>query len=199
MIPNKKNLIQGISFLLFGLCCYNALAGGTQLQPWQNEFCLCLRQLVDGNTKIATAKALDGALEGQALSIESEIAIPAIFELWFRNQQSIELLWWKQENRATRCFVMALYLCATDEPVSWIPNFARYITRFNQKEQEERQEEQKFILTYRSSIAGLIAQALEKRDSMKYNSEFKNFFGNVAESKIGSDLPVECSEEYIEK
>jgi hypothetical protein len=184
---------------MFISCCYNTSVGASPPQVWQNELCVCLKKLATGKIGIDADKALDGALELQASVIESEIAIPAIFEMWFRNVQNIELFWWKQESRATRCFVMALYLCATDEPVSWVPNFDRYIIRFNRKEQEEREEEQEFIIEHRSGLAGLIAQILKKRDIERYNSDFKDYFGAMERRKIGKSLPKWCDEENSKK
>lgn len=162
---------------------------------WQIELCGCLNEMMSGTFYTALS---DGALEQNALALESHIAIPTIFELFVRGTHDIELFWWKHENRAARCFAMALYLCATDEGPAWMPDFEFSIERFNEEERQERSEEHAFILEYRSALARKIAQILQKRDSEKYHSEYKVYFGAMGRFWFTKPLPGWCKNATIE-
>jgi hypothetical protein len=168
------------------------ICADSQSTPWQREFCTGLEQIATGEVGANLEKMSDGVLETHVSGIDSETSIPAILEMWSRGSFNVELLWWKQENRATRCFLMALYLCATTEPVAWVPFFDGYIERFNKTEQGQRKEEQKFVLEHRSAIAGLIGQSLKRKSAGEYNAKHKAYYEAVQELGLGKPLPKWC-------
>lgn len=192
MTPNRSAILTVLVSIIFGLIWCMDVCADSQSKPWQREFCIHLKQIAAGELGANLHKALDGVLETHAIGIDSETSIPAILEMWSRGSFNVELLWWKQENRATRCFLMALYLCATTEPVAWVPFFDGYIERFNEMEQRQRKQEQSFILEHRSAIAGLIGQSLKRKNIDEYNSKHKPYYGAMEELCLGKPLPKWC-------
>ncbi len=171
------------------LCFHTSESFAATPPAWQVEFCLRLHEMRAGEF---LDTALAGFLELQAVALDNRPAIPAIFEMFVRGEHEIKIFWWKHENRAVRCFVMALYLCATAEGPSWLPEFELYFSRFNEQEKLERREEQAFILEYRSSLAGVIAEILQQRDMEQYTSKYEPYFGNMAKAGFGKRLPRWC-------
>jgi hypothetical protein len=167
--------------------------------PWQVELCASLNELNSGNFIDETFPGIEASLDMGASSFQdSDAAIRAILEIFVRNIEDIELYWWESENRAARCFVIALYLCARDEDAPGMPEFARDITRFNARETQERRGELAFVLEYRSVLAGVLAEILQKRVRENYHSVYKDSFGVMAEAGLGKLLPGWCTQAKIE-
>lgn len=179
-----------IIITVFGFIPFEVSANGSD---WKVEFCKRLNGVANGELKVQLDPEYISGMETQALAFDSEIAIPAILAIWVQGEKfNAELFWWRQENRASRCFIMSLYLCATDEEVSWVPDFLRYIDRFNKKEKNDRLQEIKFISNHRSAIAKHIAESIKAIDIEKYNAEFKTYYGYMYKKEIGEDLPKWC-------
>ncbi len=108
-------------------------------EAWRNEFTKRLNQLATREIGIDVEKLNEEILKQQALIIASDTAIPAIFELWLRDDSNIEFFWWRQECRVTRSFIMALFPEAVTIsesrvlPISAGPNFNYHVTRFQNK------------------------------------------------------------------
>ncbi len=187
------NVKKIVLMLFLFLCVFTSSCNAFEHEEhaaWKIELCMQLYALKAGNF---FENDSEGVLKDNADALESSDAIPAIFEMFFRGEHDIvEMAWWKQENRAARCFAMALYLCATSEGTSWVPEFDLYLERFNDQEKHERKEEQAFILAYRSALAEKLVEILRHRDSEKYNSTFKAYFGTMSNMGIGKDLPNWC-------
>jgi hypothetical protein len=178
-------LIRGGLFILF-LSMSISLGYATTPSEWQIELCESLHALKSGDFLDPTLQELSTL----ALSLQdSDTAIKAILEIFVEGTQGTEIFWWKSENRAARCFLLALKVRYNDE--YWLSDIESYIKRFNEHEQQERSEELAFVLAYRSGLAGTLADILKKRDIDKYNSEFKGFEG-VATMKLGKPLPDWC-------
>ncbi len=190
MYVKIKKCIVVLIIIFFSMQC--DYSESNEPQEWQKNFCNRLNEIGSGYLKQSLNKEFMGALEFQASAFDSKISTPAIFEIWLEESGNVEIYWWKHEDRSVRCFVMALYLCATDEPVSWVPDFKKYILRFNEKEMNLRSEELEFVLMHRSALAGLIAQCIRYRNINKYNSKYKYYFETVQEKSLGKPLPSWC-------
>ncbi len=179
--------------ILVCLACQSCDAFEQTLPPaWQVELCTQLADLKAGRF---FELVVDEPVMTETLALDAETAIPAVLEMFVRHNHSheVEIFWWAHETRSTRCFTLALYLCATNEGPSWMPEFERNIKRFNEKEQQERQEELQFILDHRSALAVIIAQILQKRSPEIYHSEFEGYFGIMAKVGLGKRLPNWCT------
>ena len=186
----KKILSMFISVLFTLLCSCDAVEQEIPAS-WKIELCLRLNKMSAGDS---FTTAHNGALSLYANDLESDVAVPAILEMLIRGKHDIELFWWKQENRVTRCFVLALYLCATSERVCWIPEFDLYIERFNEEEKQERKEELEFVLMHRSALAGVIASILQKRNYHSKSIFSYNTYQNMEREKLGKSLPQWCQD-----
>lgn len=198
-----KRLVKTISILLMiGLLLFLGIQlfdwYTTSSAPWQVELCASLNATKSEAFLITLP---DEDLKLRALSPESRTAIPALLEMFVRGRHSIELFWWKHKNRATRCFVMALFFCAEDHEAGlgpWGPDFKYNSKRFDEQESLERSEELSFIFEYRSALAREIAQVLQKRDIEKYNTTYKNYFGRMGLIWFLRPLPRCCTQAKIE-
>ncbi|MCP4609309.1 MAG: hypothetical protein GY845_11405 [Planctomycetes bacterium] len=191
MIQKSKFLIVIIIVFALSFNC-SPVIGSSQLSSWQKEFCSNLRKMATGELKYFSTD--DSRLEMAASIIDSKTTMPAILELWIRERVNIDSFWWSHEDRATRCFIMALFPKAISfpkdraRPVFVGPDFEAYINRLNNEEKKKRNEEKKFVLDHLSAIAGLILKSLEKKnykgDSVKYK-----LISDVYKENIGKPLP----------
>jgi hypothetical protein len=188
MTQNRKLIFIGLSFIIF-LSASQTMANGAN---WKEKYCRTLHKMASGELKSNLKQDYIAGLDAHALALDNNISMPALLSKWVNESSEIELIWWRQENRATRCFVMSLYLCSTTEPVSWVPDFSRYLGMFNKDEKKKRTEEMLFVLAHRSAIAGLIAHSIKQIDSKKYEAKFARYFGNVQKEGVGDKLPEFC-------
>jgi hypothetical protein len=177
-----------ISVSLFGSTTI-ANANNLKQMSWQNDFCFGLQQLITSEvTSFEKSDSLLAFLEIHAAGIDSKSSIPAIMEIFSEKLLDVERFWWTQENPATRCFVLSLYLCATDEPVTWVPNFEYHIKRFNDAESKARKAEFVFVAKHRSHIAKILAQVLKKRGVTEKNKHEYLLFKEMGDFNIGKNL-----------
>ena len=188
MTQNKKILKIGLALSLFLI----ASQAKAYEMDWKTSFCANLNKISQKKLVSKLKPDYAAGLVTQALSYSSATAMPAILQIWLNEDENIELFWWRQENREVRCFVISLYLCSTVEPVSWIPDFSRYLDFFNESEKENRMQEMQFILDHRSAIAGLIAAGIKNLDPSKYDLKFIRYYGSMEKEKIGTKLPSWC-------
>jgi hypothetical protein len=160
---------------------------------WENTFCSALNQLLSPTpapSKMSPAEAIawqTPALKMTAAAFDSGTSVPAIFELWLREEMDfVQLQWWKKDERVARALVVSLFLCAGEQRMAWQPDFGRQVQRFADKERRERSDEMNFVVRYNSAIARILAAAFMnngKRDSLLY----RNYM--VAAEQGGAELP----------
>ncbi|WP_339132896.1 MAG: hypothetical protein WGN25_11370 [Candidatus Electrothrix sp. GW3-4] len=188
------NKIKCINFvlLLLLLSCSDTLAAGQEIN-WKNNFSLQLKRMAKSENAADVQDEMEATLLSHALSIDYDIAMPAVMELWFRNKVDIELIWWKQEDRATRSLILSLYPFSVSaessrpRPIFWGPSFERNIKRFNSEEQQKRREELIFVREHLSDIAGVILEILELKTG-KVEDDIIKQFKQIKERKIGVSL-----------
>jgi hypothetical protein len=177
---------------------YSWANGRDHYLSWRQEFCIILKQLSDGNIGYQKGETDKYEQNGRyslllkhSLSIydENESSIPIVFDLWARyGWDSIEKYWWDSRGRATRCFIVALYLCTENANMSYLSG---YIERLNKSERFERNQEVEFVLKHRSDLAAMILKCLDRCGFKKSDDKYNGFL-SVKNKSIGTKLPDNC-------
>ena len=172
--------------LLVILLAASVVAQGEPNSPWQGQFQHILADLGKAAYVNTPSAARLAAEEIKAASKDPSVAAPAIVGLWLSNRQDVaELNWWRHQDRTTRTLVVALYYCASVEPISGIPPFPVYVDRFRVDEAAERKEEIEFVESHLSSIAEVLARVT---DGIRRAEAIHGRYVNVARAQIGKPL-----------
>jgi hypothetical protein len=154
--------------------------GRAEGQAWQEDFCLVLRDLASGKLGSAQRKENPATLEVETRTHDPRMAAPASLLLWAKDRP-LEALWWEKDERATRTFVLALFLCARRDEGGF-PDFPAYVNRFRPEEASERREELAFVSSHRSAIASLLARA-EKALGLQHHETYELYRATAAEAQ----------------
>jgi hypothetical protein len=88
----------------------------------------------------------------------------ALIGLWLfdENDEIVKRSWWSSKNPEVRVMALALYLCLTKEPTSFIPDFESWAGRFEQAEKTQRLEEIAWVEKNRPLLARSIADWIDQ-------------------------------------
>lgn len=109
-----------------------------------------------------------------------------IIGLWLAGEEgTLELLWWKKDDRQTRALIVALLWCTRPPPQEgsdWpqgIRNFAQDSTRFETAERELRIEETRFVRQHLGDIARQLVENLRRIDTPRARALLKQCQGSA--------------------
>jgi hypothetical protein len=199
-----KNLLVAI-LLLAGVSAaqnQDTPPGNSQQKGWQREFCVRMHQVANlqplSLRNFSSKNAYLGELQLNKDATNSEVSVPAIFQLFTHGQWTdVQVAWWKQDERVSRAFALAVFLCTPDQPLpnqpleASIPDFSSLINRFEPKERGLRKEEFNFVSSHCADIAGMLAQGV-KRDKSGDQS-LAQVYDLIASEKQGESLSCSVS------
>ena len=112
--------------------------------------------------------------------------MPALFGLWMKAMpDTLELYWWRKEERAARTFIVALHVGSQLRGAP-VPDFKNASARFAPEEARLRLEEIEFVRQHRATLANLILRAYRAR---RIQGEQVEAYASVAAGRDESSVP----------